>query len=280
MTEGFVAGAIRAGGLVADGHVTDVSQLSVGTVVLLVLAACLAGWVDAVVGGGGLIQLPALLLVPGLAPVQALATNKLSSIMGTSVSAFVYYRRVGPDLRTAAPMALAALGGGALGATLASSLPPSVIEPIVLVALVAVAAWTVARPTLGRETKLRWGGRRHVVAAAVLGAVVGGYDGLVGPGTGTFLVIGLVALLGYGFLEASAHAKIINALTNLGALIVFAVAGAPVWRLGLLMGAGSIAGAYLGARMAVARGSGFVRAVFLVVVTGLILRLGWDVLGR
>lgn len=280
MTGGLATGGLLTDGLLTDGHVSDVSQLSVGTVVLLVLAACLAGWVDAVVGGGGLIQLPALLLVPGLAPVQALATNKLSSIMGTSVSAFVYYRRVGPDLRTAAPMALAALGGGALGATLASSLPPSVIEPIVLVALVAVAAWTIARPTLGRETKLRWGGRRHVVAAAILGAVVGGYDGLVGPGTGTFLVIGLVALLGYGFLEASAHAKIINALTNLGALVVFAVAGAPVWRLGLLMGAGSIAGAYLGARMAVARGSGFVRAVFLVVVSGLILRLGWDVLGR
>lgn len=259
---------------------TDISELSVTTVVLLVVAAFVAGWVDAVVGGGGLIQLPALLLVPGLAPVQALATNKLASIMGTSTSAFVYYRRVGPDLRTAAPMALAALAGGALGATLASSLPSSVIEPIVLVALVGVAVWTVARPTVGRETRLRWGGRRHVVAATLLGAGVGAYDGLVGPGTGTFLVIGLVALLGYGFLEASAHAKIINALTNLGALVVFTIAGAPVWKLGLLMGAGNIAGAYLGARMAVARGSGFVRVVFLVVVGGLILRLGWDVLTR
>ncbi len=258
----------------------DLAQLPLTTVVLLVLAACAAGWVDAVVGGGGLIQLPALLLVPGIAPVQALGTNKLASIMGTSTSAVVYYRRVGPDLRTAAPMAAAALAGAAGGAALASALPGEVIEPIVLVALVGVAAWTVARPTIGAETRLRWGGRRHVVAAALLGAGVGAYDGLVGPGTGTFLVIGLVALLGYGFLEASAHAKIINALTNLGALVVFALAGAPVWRLGLLMGAGNIAGAYLGARMAVARGSGFVRVVFLVVVGALILRLGWDVVTR
>jgi uncharacterized membrane protein YfcA len=256
----------------------DATHLGAGTLALLVLAAFAAGWVDAVVGGGGLIQLPALMLVPGIAPVQALATNKLASIMGTGTSAVVYYRRVSPDLRTAAPMALTALVGGGAGAALASRLPGTVIKPIVLVALVGVAIWTIARPALGAATQLRWDGRRHVVAAALLGAVVGCYDGLIGPGTGAFLVIGLVALLGYGFLDASAHAKIINTLTNLGALVVFVAVGAPVWRLGLLMGVGGVAGGYLGARMAVARGSGFVRVVFLVVMGGLILRLGWDVL--
>ena len=259
--------------MVIDGLALDATGL-----VLLLLAGLLAGWVDAVVGGGGLIQLPALLLVPGITPVQALATNKVAGFLGTSVSAATFYRRVRPSLATAAPMATLALAGAAGGAALASWLPGSVIRPVVLVALVAVAVWTVARPAAGRETRLRWDGHRHLGAALALGAVIGFYDGLVGPGTGAFLVIGLVGLLGYAFLEASAQAKIINAATNLGALVVFALHGAPLWTLGLAVGAANVVGAYLGARMAVARGSGFVRVVFLVVVGGLVLRLGWDVL--
>ena len=261
-------------------EVGDLSDLAGSTVALLVLAAFAAGWVDAVVGGGGLLQLPALLLVPGMAPVQALATNKLASIMGTTVSAATYYRRVGPDLRTAVPMAAAALVGSAGGAALATWLPGEAIEPIVLVALVGVGLWTATRPALGAETDLRWSGHRHYGAAGAIGFGLGAYDGLVGPGTGTFLVIALVGVLGYAFLEASAKAKIVNAATNLGALVVFALAGAPVWQLGLLMGAANVAGAYLGARMAVARGSRFVRAVFLVVVAALVVRLAWDVLAR
>ncbi|MFF1530880.1 sulfite exporter TauE/SafE family protein [Cellulomonas sp. NPDC058312] len=253
-------------------------DLSLGTVLLLVLAGFAAGWVDAVVGGGGLVQLPALLLVPGISPVQALATNKLAGILGTSVSAATYYRRVQPDLRTAGPMAAAALAGAGGGAALASLLPEDVFVPVILVALVAVAGYTVARPQVGRATELRWQGRTHLLVALGLGVVIGGYDGLLGPGTGSFLVIALVGVLGYAFLEASAQAKIVNVATNLGALVVFAVQGAPLWLLGLLMGAANVLGAYLGARTAVARGSGFVRVVFLVVVAVLIVRLGWQLL--
>ncbi|WP_311835995.1 TSUP family transporter [Cellulomonas fimi] len=252
-------------------------EIAGATLLLLVLAGFAAGWIDAVVGGGGLVQLPALLLVPGMSPVQALATNKLAGIMGTSVSAVTYYRRVGPDMSTALPTALAALGGAAGGAALASSLPEAVFRPVILVALVLVAVYTVARPSVGRSTALRWAGRRHTGAAAAIGAVIGFYDGLLGPGTGTFLVIALVGVLGFAFLEASAQAKIVNAATNLGALAVFAVQGAPLWKLGLAVGVANIAGAYLGARMAVAKGSAFVRVVFVVVVGALIVRLGWDV---
>jgi uncharacterized membrane protein YfcA len=253
-------------------------ELTLGTVLLLVLAGFAAGWVDAVVGGGGLVQLPALLLVPGISPVQALATNKLAGILGTSVSAATYYRRVHPDLRTAGPMALAALAGAGGGAALASSLPEDVFVPVILVALVGVAVYTVARPQVGRATALRWAGRRHLLVALALGVAIGFYDGLLGPGTGSFLVIALVGVLGYAFLEASASAKIVNTATNLGALVVFAVQGAPLWRLGLLVGAANVLGSYLGARTAVARGSGFVRVVFLVVVAVLIVRLGADLL--
>lgn len=254
-------------------------HLGVTTVLLLLLAAAVAGWVDAVVGGGGLIQLPAMLvLLPGAAPAQVLATNKLASICGTATSSVAYYRRVRPDLRTAVPTALAALGGAAGGAACASLLPKDLFRPLVLVLLVAVAVMVLRNPAMGSDTRLRFSGHRHAVAAAAVGAAIGFYDGIFGPGTGTFLVFVFVGLLGYAFLEASALAKITNFATNLGALLVFIPAGAPLWGLGLGMGAANVAGAYLGARTAVARGNRFVRVVFLVVVTALVLRLGYDVL--
>lgn len=246
---------------------------------LLLLAGVTAGWVDAVVGGGGLVQLPALLLVPGVSPVQALATNKLASSFGTATSAVTYYRRVRPDVRTALPMAAVAGAGAAGGAACASLLPASVFEPVILVVLVAVAVYTIARPSLGAATALRWHDRRHHVAAGAVGLSIGFYDGILGPGTGSFLVIALVGLLGYAFLEASAKAKIVNLATNLGALAVFVPQGAPMFGLGVAMGAANVLGGYVGARTAVARGSRFVRVVFLVVVGALVLRLGYDVLG-
>ncbi|HEX7187129.1 MAG TPA: TSUP family transporter [Actinomycetes bacterium] len=250
-----------------------------GDILLLVLAAGLAGWFDAVSGGGGLVQLPALLLLlPGATPAQVLATNKLSGICGTSVAAATYYRRVRPDLRTALPMAGIALVGAALGALCASLLPIEVFRPMVLVLLVAVAAYVLRHPAVGEEQKLRWGGRRHHLAAGAGGLGLGFYDGIFGPGTGTFLVFLLVSLLGYSFLQASAKARIVNLATNLGALIVFIPQGAPLWRLGLLMGLANIAGGWLGAHTAIRRGSRFVRVVFLLVVAGLVARLGYEVL--
>ncbi len=255
----------------------DLGALGWETFALLLLAAFAAGWIDAVVGGGGLVQLPALLLVPGLSPVQALATNKLAGFAGTTTSAVTYARRVPMDWRTAVPMAALAGAGAAGGAALASLVPASALRPVVLVALVAVAVWTLVRRAPSEVTVLRWQGRRHVGAAAALGLVVGAYDGALGPGTGSFLVAGLVAL-GYAFLPASAVAKVVNAATNLGALVVFGLAGAVVWSVGLPMAAANTAGGYLGARTAVTRGSGFVRVVFLVVVAALVARVGWQVL--
>lgn len=255
-------------------------DLSAGQVALLLLAAGVAGWVDAVVGGGGLIQLPALLVVlgPGTAAVHSLATNKLASICGTTTSAITYYRRVRPDLRTALPMAGLALVGALCGAAVALLLPSAAIRPVIVLALLAVLVHTLRHPSLGAVTVLRHQGRRHHVTAGSIGFVIGVYDGAVGPGTGSFLVFALVSLVGYGFLEASAKAKIANAATNLGALLVFAPHGAVLWRLGLLLGLANLIGGYLGARTAVRRGAGFVRAIFLLVSVVLLLRLGYDVL--
>lgn len=247
------------------------------TIALLVLAAFAAGWIDAVVGGGGLIQLPALLLVPQVAPVQALATNKLASIAGTATSSLTYYRRVKPDLRTALPMAGLALAGSFGGAAVATVLPTEVFKPIIVVALAAVAVFVAVRPKLGAATSLRFTGRRHLVVACALGIVIGFYDGMLGPGTGAFLVIALVSVVGYNFIASSAKAKIVNFATNLGALALFVPTGAVVWGLGLCLAAANVAGSYLGSRTAIAKGTGFVRVVFLVVAGALIVKLGHDV---
>lgn len=257
--------------------VSGLEDVQAATLLLVVVAGLAAGWVDAVVGGGGLIQLPALLLVPGITPVQALATNKMGSVFGTTTSAVTYYRRAHPDLRTALPMAGVALAGSFGGAVLAASLPSSVFKPIIVVALIVVAVFTAARPTVGELTQLRHTGRRHYGTAAAIGAVIGFYDGLIGPGTGSFLVIAMVVLLGYNFLAASAKAKIVNMATNLGALAFFLPHGSVLWGLGLVLGLSNMVGGYLGARMAVKQGSRFVRIVFLVVVGALIVKLGWDV---
>ncbi|WP_188669027.1 TSUP family transporter [Tersicoccus solisilvae] len=245
---------------------------------MVIVAGLAAGWVDAVVGGGGLLQLPAMLLVPGITPVQALATNKMGSVFGTTTSAVTYYRRVRPDLRTALPMAGFALAGSVGGAVVAASLPQQVFKPVILVALIAVAVFTALKPDAGQVTRLRHQGRRHHGLAALIGAVIGFYDGLLGPGTGSFLVIALVTVLGYAFLQASAKAKIVNVATNIGALLFFVPHGSVLWGLGLILGAANMVGGYLGARTAVARGSRFIRVVFLVVVALLVLKLGSDIL--
>ncbi len=259
------------------GAFLGLEQLTWGMLILVVIAAFGAGWIDAVVGGGGLLQLPAVLLIPGITPVQALATNKLGSIFGTATSSVTYYRRARPDIRTALPMAAIALVGSFGGAAVATVLPASAFKPIIVVALLAVALFTAFKPQLGAATALRFSGHRHHITAGVAGLVIGFYDGLIGPGTGTFLVITLVALLGYDFLQSSAKAKIVNFATNAGALILFIPHGAVLWVLGLILGVANTAGSYLGSRMAISRGSGFIRVVFLVVVIVLIAKLGIDV---
>ncbi len=250
------------------------------TLLLLCAAAAAAGWVDAVSGGGGLLQLPALFIAfPQAPPVEVLATNKVSSILGTAAATATYVRKAPPDVRTALPMVVAAVVGAALGAATASRIPADVFRPVIVVLLIAVWFWTLLSPQMGRTQALRWhGSRRHYVIATLAGLAIGFYDGLIGPGTGSFLLIVLVGVLGYSFLNASSTAKVVNLGTNLAAVVVFGVTGSVMWVLGLLMGVCNVAGAVIGARMAIRRGSGFVRIVFLAVVGVLILRLGWDLL--
>ena len=253
-------------------------ELSLLTVVLLVVAALVAGWVDAVVGGGGLIQLPALLIgtPDSTPPAEILGTNKVSSVWGTATSSITYALRVRPDWRTILPLVVAAAAGSALGAQAAKFLPKQYFTPIVLVAVVGVGLYTWRKPELGLVSARKHVGGAHYGRTAAIGLGVGAYDGILGPGTGSFFVILLVAVLGYGFLEASAKAKIANLVTNLSAIVVFGLHGSVLWQLGLLMGAANLVGGLLGARTAIKHGNAFVRQVFLLVIAGLSLKLGYD----
>jgi uncharacterized membrane protein YfcA len=256
-----------------------VSDPSLLTYLLLALAGLSAGFVDAVVGGGGLIQLPALVVAfPSALPVHILATNKLAGSCGTTISSVTYYRRVRPDPRTFVPLMVVAFAGSALGALAASRIPKAAFNPVILVALLVVGAYVLLRPDVGDVTDLRLTGHRHTLAAVLAGFVIGFYDGALGPGTGSFFVFTLVGLLGYSFLEASAKARIANWATNIAALLVFAAQGAVMWRVGLVVGACNLVGSYVGARTAVSRGSGFVRVFFVLVVAAFVVKIGWSVL--
>lgn len=255
---------------------SDATSLFLG----LMGAALVAGWVDAVVGGGGLVQLPALLLgLPKDTPTpHILGTNKLSSVAGTAIATATYARRIRLDAATIITLIVASYSGSTGGAMLARLIPKAALTPIVFAAVVVVGAYTWLRPSLGLEHRQRHTGAGHLLRVAAIGLGVGAYDGILGPGTGTFFVILLVAVLGYGFLEATAATKIANLTTNVAAIAVFGWHGELLIGLGLAMAAANLTGGLLGARMALKHGNGFVRRVFLVVVGVLALKLGWDTL--
>ncbi|MFD6530687.1 TSUP family transporter [Streptomyces sp. NPDC060184] len=257
-------------------------DITLTTVVLLCIAACAAGWIDAVVGGGGLLLLPALLLgLPHLPAAQVLGTNKAVAIVGTSGAAVTYARRSPVRVGTALRIGLMALAGSMTGAFFAAGISSDVLRPVIMVVLLAVAAFVLLRPSFGTAaagdgTDRRATRARTITAIVLVGGGIGLYDGLFGPGTGTFLVLALTAVLHLDLVTASATAKIVNVCTNAGALAMFAAQGTVLWQLAALMAVFNLAGGLAGARMALSRGSGFVRGVLLVVVFSLVAKLGFD----
>ncbi|MFE1441491.1 sulfite exporter TauE/SafE family protein [Streptomyces sp. NPDC058739] len=248
-------------------------------IALLCLAALAAGWIDAVVGGGGLLLLPALLLgLPGNTPAaHALGTNKAVAIVGTAGAAVTYTRKAPVDVRLAVRIGLAALAGSSAGAFFAAGMSTEVLKPVIMVVLLGVAAFVILRPAFGTAPAPGAVTRRRILAAIGLaGLGIGFYDGLIGPGTGTFLVLALTAVLHLDLVTASATAKIVNCCTNAGALAMFAWQGAVLWQLAALMAVFNLAGGTLGARTALKKGSGFVRVVLLTVVFTLVAKLAWE----
>jgi uncharacterized membrane protein YfcA len=247
---------------------------------MLLGAALLAGFVDAVAGGGGLIQVPALFAgLPKESPATLFGTNKLASIFGTANAARRYLREVDLSWAVVLPAAAAAFLFSFAGAAVVAWLPKEVVRPLVLWLLIAVAAYTWMKPDFGRQQRKPHVSARLTLPVALLaGALLGFYDGFFGPGAGSFMIFAFVRLFGMDFLHASASAKIVNAATNAGALLLFVPSGHVLWALGLGMAVCNIAGAQFGSRLAIRHGSGFVRAVFLVMTTALIAKIGWDIL--
>jgi uncharacterized membrane protein YfcA len=245
--------------------------------VLLGAAALLAGFVDAVAGGGGLIQVPALFATfPTEAPAVLFGTNKGASIWGSASAAWRYTRRGDTPWAVALPAAAAAFAASFGGAALVSWLPREVMRPLVLLLLLAVFVYTLFSPGLGRVSGAlpSWFRLRALLA----GAAIGFYDGFFGPGTGSFLIFAFVRLFHLDFLRASAAAKLVNVATNAAALAYFVPHGQILWRVVAVMALCNVAGALIGSRLALKHGAGFVRGLFLVVVALLIGKLGFDIL--
>lgn len=253
-------------------------DISLLTLALLCVAAAAAGWIDAVVGGGGLLQLPALLVgLPQVPAAHVLGTNKAVAIVGTSAAAVTYTRKAPVDVRTAIRIGLAAVAGSFGGAFFASGINSAVLRPLIMVILLAVLAFVLLRPTFGATGGTGPVTRQRVLAAIlVAGLGIGFYDGLIGPGTGTFLVIAFAAILHMDLVTASATTKVVNTCTNLGALVMFTAQGAVLWSIAAPLALFNLGGGMLGARMALKRGTGFVRVVLVVVVVTLVCKLAYD----
>lgn len=244
---------------------------------IVAVASLLAGFVDAIVGGGGLILVPALFAIfPTTHPATLFGTNKGASVWGTAFATWHFSRRV--EMRWAAllPAAGAGFVAAFAGAWLVTVVSPDFLRKVLPAVLLAVLAYTVLKKELGRNHTPHYSGAKEACAAAAIGAISGFYDGFFGPGTGSFLVFFFVRLLGYDFLSASAAAKLINTATNVAALILFAAKGHIWWHFVVAMAVANVLGSLLGTRLALKHGTGFVRAVFIVVVSALILKTGYD----
>lgn len=249
-------------------------------IALLCCFAFLAGLVDAMAGGGGLIQLPAMfILQPQLTLVQTLATNKTASFFGTSVSAVRYLRRVDMDWRHLTPIIISSLIGSFGGALLVSYIHKEQFMPFIICVLTLVLLYTVLRKNLGLHHNVKaLSPFTYYLFAIATGGLIGMYDGMIGPAAGSFFIFAFIVLFGYDFLHASANAKLLNSIANFSALTFFFARGNIVWRIAVPVCAANMLGNYIGSHIALKKGSAFIRIFFIVVVSALILKLSYDYL--
>jgi uncharacterized membrane protein YfcA len=251
--------------------------MSIEIAIFLAIASGFAGFVDAMAGGGGLIQLPSLIIgLPNKELPLILGTNKVPSIFGTAAAARNYFKNIKPDIPLTLTMMLPAFIGSIAGAAMAAFVPVGFFRPFIVLLLILVAIYTWKKPELGMAENLKFTHGKRLVIVALIGFLIGFYDGIFGPGTGTFLVFFLVSVIGYAFLKASGTAKLVNIATNAGAILSFQFTGHIWWQLGLLLAVANVTGAIIGSHMAIKGGSALVRKVFLAVIFLLIARVAWD----
>lgn len=250
-------------------------EVSLDLALSLIGAAFVAGFVDSIAGGGGLITLPVLLLA-GATPLQAFSTNKVQGAFGAATAALTYAAKGQVDLRAQLGAASLAFLSGLAGAFLVSALPTEALRrglPFVLIAIAAFFALRKGLDDTDRAERIR-----PAAFTAFVVPLIGFYDGLIGPGAGAFYMIGFVMLAGYGVLRATAHTKLLNFASNLGGLAAFAVIGAPWWGIGIAMGLAQVAGASLGARLAMKKGARLIKPLLVVTSTALAVRLIWQMI--
>jgi uncharacterized membrane protein YfcA len=241
------------------------------TLTLLLLAAAFtAGFVDSIAGGGGLITVPALLLA-GFTPVEALGTNKLQGLFGSGSATIAYARKGHVDLKTQRAPAAFSAAGAAIGALLATTVPGDVFRAALPFLLVTVALYFAFKPNMDDVDRARR--LSPFLLGLVVVPLIGFYDGIFGPGTGSFFMLAFVALAGYGVLKATAHTKLLNFASNLGAFAVFAFVGVISWKIGLMMGAAQFAGAQVGSRLAMKNGARIIKPLLVITCTALALKL-------
>lgn len=240
----------------------------------LCVIAFTAGFIDSIAGGGGLIQLPGIMaFLPNVPMVTLLAVNKTSSMLGTVTAVIEYTRKGLINYKRMWKSALIALFTSALGAFTAKRVPNELLKPLIIALLAVLILFTLIRKNFGqRETASRFSESQQAVLSLLLGLVIGFYDGFFGPGTGNFLIMGLIFIYGENFLHASADAKTVNAMTNLSAFTMYTLMGVGNIPLGITMGLFNMAGAHLGVKLAVLKGSRFIRILFIVMSSALLIK--------
>ena len=247
-------------------------------IIFLCVAALLAGFIDSIVGGGGLVQIPVLfILFPQFPVPRVIGTNRFASFMGTAIAAVQYIRKVEVPWMAVGWSAVGAALMSYVGARLSSLVSADVLRPVILVLMSVIAVYTYRNKNLGQYHNLRIDPKQLPVYCLLLGMAIGFYNGFVGPGTGSLLVFGFVSLIGFDFLRSSATAKIVNVVADVFSLIFFVMNNHVAYQLALPMMVCNMLGSFIGSRMAILRGSAFIRILFLIVVFGLIFRFGYEV---
>ncbi|MBP4142752.1 TSUP family transporter [Flavobacterium sp. P4023] len=246
--------------------------------VLLCLAAFAAGFVDAIVGGGGLIQTPmGLILLPNLPVSTVIGTLKIPAFSGTSVAAYQYLKKVDMNWKLLSIMMILAFPSAFLGSTLLTYVSNDFMKPLLLIVLSFLVIYTYAKKNFGQHLEKQHTPRTQIFNAVAISFIVGLYDGFIGPGTGSFLVVAFIAIMGFDFLHASANAKMVNLSTNFGSICLFILKGKIIWSIALPMAASNAVGGWIGAKLAINKGNSFIRIFFLVVVIGTLIRFAYDV---
>ncbi len=247
-------------------------------IILLCCFAFLAGFVDAIVGGGGLIQTPAgLILLPQFPIATVIGSLKIPAFTGTAFAARQYLKKVQVNVKQVLLMGIIAFLSAFAGSELLSQVSNRFMKPIIFIVLIGVALYTYSQKNFGQHTHKNMHPKHHILYSLLISLVIGFYDGFIGPGAGSFLVMAFIGILGYDFLKAGTHAKLINLSTNLGSISLFMIKGSILWSVAIPMAISNGIGGILGAKLAIYKGNQFIRIFFLLIITVTLLRFGYDI---